>query len=166
MGAGKSTIASLLADKIRCRHIDLDNYIETSENLSVKEIFSTHGETAFRKKEEHYLEQIILDNRENLVVLSLGGGTLTSDVCKKLVKDNTFCIYLRSRPETIINRLKEGKSDRPLIRDVKEEDLLGRVSQLIESRRDGYEKSSSITVDTDGLSAEDIVGTISGYLTI
>jgi len=94
MASGKSTIGNYLAKVLNYSFIDLDNYIEKKENLSVKEIFSQKGEIYFRKLENTALKEIV-NNKENFV-LSLGGGTPcfydTMEWLKS--KTNTKTIYL------------------------------------------------------------------------
>ena len=94
MASGKSTIGNYLAKVLNYSFIDLDNYIEKKENLSVKEIFSQKGEIYFRKLENTALKEIV-NNNENYV-LSLGGGTPcfydTMEWLKS--KTNTKTIYL------------------------------------------------------------------------
>ena len=62
MASGKSTIGILLARKFDIPFIDLDQYIEAKENLSIKKIFSTKGEIYFRKQESIYLKEILDSN--------------------------------------------------------------------------------------------------------
>lgn len=160
MGIGKSTIAEKLSQMLLCPHIDLDKHIEYIHNLSVNELFETKGEPYFRKMEEKYLHEILNDNKENLLVLSLGGGALLGEVNQKIIKENTYCIYLRANLSTIIERLKKGKKSRPHIKNITPEDEVERISRLFFAREVGYLKSNSKIVDVDGKSIHHIVDEI------
>jgi shikimate kinase len=76
MGVGKSTISERLSKHLYCKVVDLDRHIEQHEGMTIDEIFKTKGEQFFREIEELYLDKILLENREKVLVLSLGGGTL------------------------------------------------------------------------------------------
>ena len=109
MGVGKSTIAERLSKALLCKYIDLDKYIEEKSGLSIAEIFENLGEDYFRKLEEESLEEVIANNTGKYTVLSLGGGALISSHNQKIVKETTFCIYLRGNSATLTDRLIKAK---------------------------------------------------------
>ena len=51
MGAGKSSLGSRLAKRLKLSFVDADSEIETAAGMSIAEIFETHGEAAFRDGE-------------------------------------------------------------------------------------------------------------------
>ena len=121
MASGKSTIGNYLAKVLNYSFIDLDNYIEKKENLSVKEIFSQKGEIYFRKLENTALKEIV-NNKENYV-LSLGGGTpCFYDTMEWLKgKTNTKTIYLNVNLNVLTQRLLKDNT-RPLISHLNNEE--------------------------------------------
>lgn len=89
------------------------------------------------------------------MVLSLGGGVLTTPECHELIKSQCFNIYLRTSATTIRTRIaprSAGPSARPLFTDDFE--------VLMNSRLPIYEASADLTVDTDSLSPQEIVAHI------
>ena len=52
MGAGKSTIGSILAKKLKYEFIDIDRKIEISQRMRISKIFKIRGEKYFREIEE------------------------------------------------------------------------------------------------------------------
>ena len=72
MGSGKTTIGSLLAQKLNLEFRDTDQIIEREEGKTVSQIFLDEGEDAFRVIEKRVLRQELLTDG---TVLSLGGGT-------------------------------------------------------------------------------------------
>lgn len=157
MGCGKSTVASVLAAEMGCFYFDLDDTIEMEEGMSINEIFETRGEAAFRMLELEYLDRIIDDYRDfpTTMVLSLGGGTVTTPQCAELVKKNCTCIYLRASVDELVRNLQiVGTDNRPLLSDAT--DLRAKVESLMAQRSALYEKCADIILDIDGLSPEEI----------
>ena len=52
MGAGKSTIGTLVSQKLNLDFIDIDSVIEKESRMSIVEIFHNNGENFFRDLEE------------------------------------------------------------------------------------------------------------------
>jgi len=157
MGAGKSTIAKRLSRLLSSPHIDLDSYIEAEEGMTIQEIFSISGETEFRKMEERYLKELIDSNTRKVLLLSLGGGSLISDSNRQIIKDNTTCIYLKGSAETLTKRLSKSRKVRPMIIDKGPYDLKNHIESLLDGREKQYVDTASITIEIDGLSANEII---------
>lgn len=119
MGCGKSSVGKILATLLpECRRIDLDTYIEEKQGKNIPEIFNEYGEAAFRRMEREALEEIFSDKSRPRAILSLGGGTVTSEQCRQLIRQHTDCFYLRATTDTLLDNL-EGHSDgRPMLNPV------------------------------------------------
>jgi len=160
MGVGKSTISEKLGNHLYCKVIDLDRYIEFNEGITIEEIFNSKGEPYFRDREEYYLNRLITDNKEKVLVLSLGGGTLISRQNQKLIKEKTFCIYLKASSNTQFSRLSNSKKTRPNLSGFSDAEFEKGIEQLFEERREGYEKSNSLVIDVDGKSIKNMLSEI------
>ena len=123
MASGKSTIGQQLAKKMGFEFIDLDNYIEVCEKMSVSDIFKTKGEIHFRKLEQSYLKKITAN--ADKTIIALGGGTPcfynTMEWLNKL--DNFKTIYLRTNLDILTDRLFLNKT-RPLISHLETKEAL------------------------------------------
>lgn len=119
MGCGKSSVGKILATLLpECRLIDLDTYIEEKQGKNIPEIFNEYGEAAFRRMEREVLEEIFSDKSRPRAILSLGGGTVTSEQCRQLIRQHTDCFYLRATTDTLLDNL-EGHSDgRPMLNPI------------------------------------------------
>ena len=132
MGSGKTSVGKelrmLLPD---LEFIDLDAYIEAMTGTGIPEIFESQGEEAFRNMEKMALQDIF-DTNEMLgtkSILALGGGTVMTDACRRMVRRNCRCFYLRASLDTLVSNLKEDSGNRPLLRSGK--DLRSTVKGLM-----------------------------------
>ena len=86
-------------------------------------------------------------------VLALGGGTVMTEECAELVRENTCCIYLRATIETLIEHLSGEEECRPMLQGGI---LRERITEHMSKRSSTYEKTANIIIDTDGKSIEQI----------
>ena len=151
MGSGKSTIGNYISKKMKLEFIDLDNYIEEKEKMSIPDIFATKGEIYFRLQEAKYVREI-LDTKTNYV-LSLGGGTpCYGENIKAILESNAISVYLKASIPTLKERLENGKANRPLIANLDDDQLLEYIGKHIFERAPFYEQSKlKIAVDQKSL---------------
>ncbi|AUP77892.1 shikimate kinase [Flavivirga eckloniae] len=157
MASGKSTLGRILANKLNYDFIDLDDYIEEKEQLLVSDIFKSKGELYFRKTETLYLKEL-LDSKTNLV-LSLGGGTPCYGNNMDILKQATHAksIYLKASIPTLVARLKDEKSKRPLISHIETEELLAEFIGKHLFERSPFYSLSEVTITSDNKTEEDII---------
>ncbi|WP_111308215.1 shikimate kinase [Confluentibacter sediminis] len=157
MASGKSTIGRVLAEKLNHHFIDLDDYIEKKEQISIGNIFKSKGEIYFRKLEKKYLKAIL--ENENHVVLSLGGGTpCYGDNMNLILNDaNSISIYLKTSIAALVSRLKNEKSKRPLIAHIETDDLLAEFIGKHLFERSQYYNLAETKIVTDGKAGTEIV---------
>ena len=158
MGSGKTTVGEVLADFLGCPFYDLDALVVKKAGRSIPEIFADGGEAAFRTLEAKVLRQAVEKYAESTAILSLGGGTLGTPASARLVAEKTTCIYLRASVDTLAARLAPEAAGRPLLRGAP--DLRERIAALLAGREDVYASTAHVTVDTDGLSPEQIADEI------
>ncbi|MBA6154588.1 shikimate kinase [Gelidibacter maritimus] len=160
MGSGKSSIGKKLSELVNLEFIDLDDYIQEKENLTIPQIFETKGEIYFRKIEYRYLKEVL---QRNDIILSLGGGTpcFGNNMDTILNADATHSIYLKSSIPNLVSRLTPEKAHRPLIAHLKSDDELTEFIGKHLFERSFYYNQSNQTVNTDGKNisaiAEEIV---------
>ncbi len=162
MGCGKSSIGRELAALIGCPAVDLDGVIEQRCGRKIHEIFESDGEAAFRTLELNTLREVLgtdecpevcgsgdLNTSNVRMILSLGGGTLTTTKCATLVHEKTTCIYLRAGIATLVENLEEdGIANRPMLNGGSA--LRERIVELMDSRKTTYEKTAHYIIDIDG----------------
>lgn len=112
-GAGKSTIGIALSFKMRMPFVDMDNYIERKQGMSVSEIFDRFGNDAFRKLETKAAKHIGLHYRHTIV--STGGGVILRPENMKYLKKSGVVVYINRTVEHILKTLNAEK--RPLLKN-------------------------------------------------
>jgi 3-dehydroquinate synthetase/shikimate kinase len=133
MGAGKTTLASALGERLAWVASDLDTEIEEMLELSIPEIFERHGEAGFREWEAR--AAMILANPDTIV--SLGGGAVESPEVRELLAKYSTTLWLDVPVETAWERARG--SDRPLAQDE------GDFKRLFEERRPLYADVADFT---------------------
>ena len=114
MGAGKTTVGKILADRIGVKFIDADQEIERAAGCSITDFFEKYGEVEFRKGEERVISRILAGQP---CVLATGGGAFMSQATRLLIKKTATSVWLRVSFEVLAKRL-EKRSGRPLLQTV------------------------------------------------
>lgn len=154
MGSGKTSVGLKLSYRLRIPVEDTDKLIERKEGRTVGEIFAAEGEAYFREQETGLLRELL--NRKGRCIFSVGGGTPVRPENRALLRQLGKVIYLRTRPETVYERLK-GDTTRPLLQCG---DPLERIRSLMEERREAYESGADLILDTDEADMEAILDRI------
>ena len=119
----------MLSERLNYPFVDLDNYIEEKEKMTVAEIFQAKGEVYFRQCESVALQHV-LGQKSNLV-LATGGGTPCFYNHMKLLNEQCITFFLHCSMDAIYNRIAGTSQDRPLLIndfDAIEKHLSGRLS--------------------------------------
>jgi shikimate kinase len=163
MGSGKSTVGQILAEKLDTNFLDLDAYIEQKQQATISEIFNSKGEIFFRKVESEAVKQLC--NHSESLVLALGGGTpCYSDTMQFLVNHpNVVTVVLNISIKNLSERLIHEKAKRPLIANLKNEDIPEFIAKHL-FERSFYYNQAEIGIQTDTLSVAEIVATIQSKL--
>ena len=149
MGAGKSTVSAKLSELLAMEIMEMDAYIQKKEGMSIKDIFATNGEEYFRNCESNTL--IELRERKHMVV-SCGGGVPLREKNVELMKNSGYVVWLTATPEAIYERVKDS-TERPLLNGNMNVPF---IQNLMESRREKYERAADIVIDTTGKKIESI----------
>lgn len=91
-GCGKSTIGTLLADKLGRKLADADEEIVRLAGKPIPEIFARDGEAVFRDWETQALSQL---GKQSALVIATGGGCITQPRNYPLLHQNGLIIWLK-----------------------------------------------------------------------
>lgn len=165
MASGKSTIGPILANTLGWNFIDLDQVIEERTGCTIKKIFAEKGEGHFRNLETETLKEL---SSLDTYVISLGGGTIASDINLEIIKKTGYLIYLESSPEEFYKRLR-FKRDRPALlfdsdEEPTKEQLIQKINNLL-SKRIKYYNQADIKVNTDNIKVGKTVDKLTSIIT-
>lgn len=150
MGSGKSTIGKALAEELGWAFLDLDEEIERTQGVEIREFFETQGEEKFREIESAALTKVVdLVSRGQPKIVALGGGTFQSEENRQLTSDHGVSIWLDCPFEVVAERVA-GYEHRPLALDA------DRFRKLFDDRRAHYAKAD-YTVETGADEASAVV---------
>jgi shikimate kinase len=110
MGSGKSSIGTLVSQKLDVPFIDIDSLIEESVGMSITEIFEKKGEVYFRNIEEKITLKFLKKTKN---VISLGGGGFINTKIRKEILLNHLSFWLNWDESFLINRIKNSRK-RPI----------------------------------------------------
>ena len=148
MGAGKSSIGSIVSKKLDIDFIDIDKEIEDKLGMKISKIFENEGEKYFREIEENFTLKIL---KRGNIVISLGGGAFLNSKIKKEILDNHISFWLNWDIKTLINRIKYSQK-RPIAFGASKNQLI----DLIKKRSIVYSKAM-YKIDCENLTKNEIV---------
>jgi shikimate kinase len=153
MAAGKTSVGRELARRLGWRHVDLDGEVEAAAGASVARIFAEEGERAFRDREAAATRALAGSER---LVLSPGGGWITTPGLLAALGPGTFSVWLRVDPEEVVRRAAATPGERPLLASG---DPLAAARRLLAARTPLYARAD-LVVDTDGRTVPQIADSI------
>ena len=157
MGSGKSFVGRALSQCLKMNFIDLDEYIESREELKIREIFQKFGEKTFRKIERECFFSFI---EESNLVIATGGGIILNESNLYKFQKNSHIIYLDGSVEYIYSNIKDDTS-RPLLEN---KDKLEEINKILKFRKPLYRKLSHYQIDVSFRNVEDIIEDIIGLI--
>lgn len=155
MGAGKSTVGRLLAERLGMEFLDTDALIEERAGLPIPEIFARFGEEGFREWEREVIGEVC---RGRGAVVALGGGAPMDEGNWRALRESGITVYLRESPEAIAARLADDDT-RPLLAGHTGQGRLRRIRELLGLREPRY-LEAHIVIECRGRPPEEIAGEV------
>ena len=154
MGAGKSSVGRVLARKLGRQLLDSDEMVEARTGRTVREIWNSEGEPAFRVLETEVLEEAV--NAPTPSVIAAAGGVVLSEANRTLLKGSgAHVVWLLADVDLLLDRVKAGMH-RPLL----DEDPEGTLRAMYEQRSDLYQEVADAIVSVDNRTINDVAGAV------
>ena len=145
MGAGKSSLGTRLAERLKLAFVDADAEVEAAAGMSIAEIFESHGEAAFRDGERRVIARLLKTGPQ---VLALGGGAFVDAATRAEVLDKAISIWLDVPVDELVERVKRKPGKRPLLANT---DVHAKLTTLMRERGPLYAEAD-IRADISGKS--------------
>jgi shikimate kinase len=149
-GAGKSTIGVILAKLTSLDFVDTDVLLQSSQGRSLQKIVDSEGHLSLRAMEE----QAILELRRRNHVIATGGSAIYSEAAMQHLASDGVIVFLHADLHTLESRVRNFKT-RGLAKKPGQS-----FSDLFSERLPLYKKFADITIDSFGLSHEEICAII------
>lgn len=156
MGVGKTSLGKKLASRLGVPFLDTDQLIEQKVGSTIAEYFSKNGEEAFRKLEKELLNNYDFED----AIVATGGGLPCHNDNIKAMNDVGITLFLDRPAKELQQRLVNAKKQRPLIKELKDDELLEFIESKLQERRPFYEKAKVI-LDRNNQSVDEIINRIS-----
>jgi shikimate kinase len=141
MGAGKSAVGKILAEKLGKKLVEMDSAIVKKSGKTIPQIFS-EGEIAFRELEIEVVKKLAAGRNQ---IISCGGGVVLNKINIDRLKIDSVVVWLTASPAVILKRLKQDKTNRPLL---KTNSKISDIRELVRFRKPFYERAADIKIDT------------------
>jgi shikimate kinase len=155
MGAGKTTVAELLAARWGVQMRDTDHDVEASAGKEIAEIFLDDGEEHFRALERAAVTEALSGHRG---VLALGGGAVLDASTRAALRGHRV-VFLRVGLSDAVKRVGLGVG-RPLVLG----NVRARIKAMLDERLPVYTEVAAFTVDTDGRSAAEVAADVASLV--
>jgi len=154
MGAGKSSVGRVLAERLGRPLFDSDQMIEERTGRTVREIWQAEGELAFRALETQVLAEAVADEQPS-VIAAAGGVVLSDDNRRILAESDAHVVWLMADVDLLLDRVKNGMH-RPLLDD----DPEGTLRHMFDTREALYRDAADAIVSVDHRSINDVAGAV------
>lgn len=141
MGAGKSTVGRIVAERLSVPFFDLDLEIERRSGVDIPTIFEFEGEEGFRRREREALRELSLQQG---VVVATGGGAVLLRENRQILRRTGFVVYLLCPVEVQLERTAHD-TRRPLLQVA---DRATRLEALLKERDPLYREVADLIVPT------------------
>lgn len=157
MGAGKTSVGRLLAQRLHKRFVDADQVLEARTGVRIPVIFEIEGEEGFRAREAGIIDAL---TQECGVVLATGGGAVIRPENRAALRGRGTVVYLRASADELWHRTRHDRG-RPLLQTANPR---GRLAELLSAREPLYEETAHLVVDTGSQSLRALVSRLESLL--
>ena len=156
-GSGKSTVARPLAERLGWDWIDADAVIEERAGKTIREIFASDGEPAFREWERQVMADLLKQPR---LVIAAGGGAIMNPGTRTLMRASGPVIWLRASLETLAKRIALDVTTAERRPNLTQTGGTSEIATLLAIREPIYRECATLVVDTDNEPENQIVDRI------
>jgi shikimate kinase len=159
-GAGKTTVARLLAGRLGWEAIDADDLLEARAGRTIQQIFAEQGEPWFRDLESAILAELV---RRPRAILALGGGVVLREA-NRLLLDPLLVIWLDAPAECLYQRIQDDATTADRRPQLTSQGGLEEVQRLLAQRLPLYKQLADYRLEIRDKTPEQIAEEIHVWL--
>ena len=156
-GTGKSSVASLLGERLGRPVVSLDQRLVMRAGRSIPEFVAEHGWPAFRDLEQELCAE---HARQDGLVLDCGGGIVERPANVQALRANGRVVWLRAEIPTIVERIRHG-TERPSLTGTGS--FVDEVAEVLGRRAPLYRAAADLEVATEGRGVSEIAGEVADW---
>jgi shikimate kinase len=142
-GAGKSTVARCLADRLGWEAVDADDVLQLRAGMSIQRVFAERGEPWFRRLEGEILAELV---QRPQAVLALGGGVILSEANRRRLA-NLPVFWLDAPADSLFQRIEGDVTTRDRRPQLTSSGGLEEVRRLLADRLPLYQQTANHRLD-------------------
>jgi XRE family aerobic/anaerobic benzoate catabolism transcriptional regulator len=143
-GAGKSTLAAMLAEALHVPLVELNREVARESGLPVAEVIALYGAVAYRRIERRVFERLARERKRAVIVA--GGGIVHDEQAFDLLLANCHTIWIKARPEEHMARVLAQGDFRPMAGN---DEAMDDLTRMLDAREPMYRRADDV-VDTSG----------------
>jgi shikimate kinase len=155
-GSGKTTVGSIVAERLGLPFRDADVELEARAGRSIADIFATDGEAVFRDLEE----QLLIDMIDcGPAVIATGGGVVLRETNRSRMKATGTIVWLTADAAMLWRRTNDDPTSAGRRPDLSSGGL-AEIHEMMRLRDPLYRSIADLTIDTMSRSPEQIAADI------
>lgn len=151
MGVGKSTVGTLLAERLGAAWRDTDEDVVATAGKAISEIFLDDGEDRFRELERAAVQAALA---EHTGVLALGGGAVLSEETRALLAPHPV-VFLEMGVHEAVKRVGLDAPRPLLVMNPRQQ-----WRRLMDERRPLYTEVARLVISTEDRTPEEVAEAI------
>jgi shikimate kinase len=152
-GAGKSTVARALAQRLAMPVADSDAMLAAREGMPTAALLTARGEPAFRELEAAALADALGGAPQ---IVATGGGIVLREANRALLRARALVVWLDAPDTVLLARLRADDYERPLLAG----DAAARLAALRAARAPRYAAVARLRISTAGLAPAEVAARI------